>query len=144
MSAQATWSAISLAGCLRRGDRLDEAAAVLSGQIDRCEAEGDKVAMWEALALVQDAAGDRDGQLDSLGRAYAGGGHDACQILAGLALREGRFGEATRLFAGLIDQARTQARDPEPWALPGWGLSLLGPDSPSNPVPVPAGRPERP
>jgi len=123
--ARATWSAISLASAKRRAGADGGGVRVLQDQIEHTEPGPDWVALYEALALACDGAGLRELQLDALGHAYAKGGTDAQQILGGLALREGRWQEAGRLFGGLVDRALVGSREPEPWALPGWGLSLL-------------------
>ena len=135
--AQAPWSAMGVASAQRRGGNTAGAVEVLEEQIARTTAKAEKVALWEALSLAMHAHGNADGRLDALGSAYAQGGADARQILGGKALLEERYAEALTLFGGLLDRARLQERDPEPWALPGWGLALLETIAPPEPPPEP-------
>jgi len=103
---------------------------VLRESIAKTENQADKTALWEALALALDAANLPVERLDALGHAYVDGGTDAAQILGSIALYEGRWSDAARLFGPLLDGARLENRDPAPWALPGWGLALLESERP--------------
>lgn len=124
-AAQAPWSATCYASAKRRGGDPEGAVAILREQIERTSDPAQRVALYEALSLALDAAGQAEQRLNALGHAYAEGGRDAQQILGFLAMQEGRWQEAQRLFGDLVDDARREGRDAEPWALPGWGLAVL-------------------
>ena len=122
--APAYWSATALASAQRRAGHTAEAVATLKTQLERTTERGEQVALLEALSLALDAHGDEGERLDVLGQAYAQGGLDARQILAGRALFGAQYQDAVGLFGGLVDRARAAGEDPLPWALPGWGLAL--------------------
>ncbi|MFT7676107.1 MAG: hypothetical protein ACI8QC_000074 [Planctomycetota bacterium] len=129
-TAQATWSAFCVEGISRRYGDHDRAIAVIDERLLAVAQAGtiqEQAELLERRAISAMGANRKPLAEASLGRALRLGGQDALQILGKIALDAGRREEACRLFSALL--ARSQARGDEaaPWALRGWGVSLLPP-----------------
>lgn len=118
--ARAVWSASNLASALRRAGRWDEAHAVLSAAIAAPIERRDRAALLQERALVDAGAGWKARERDDLGASLARGSSDAAQVLGRLDLAAGRFDAARAVFRSALRDEPTP-----PWALRGWGLSML-------------------
>lgn len=127
---QATWSAFCVEGISRRYGDHARALAVIDERLAAVGPAGDPVELRELLERraisAMGAALPREAEA-SLGRALRLGGDDALQILGKIALDAGRPREACRLFSALLARAQAQGGEAAPWALRGWGVSLLPP-----------------
>ncbi len=126
--ALSTWSMICLSGSQLRTGQVDlalETVRVHLAQIEGSAPKEEVRAVWDRLGLVARGAGMREVMLDALGHSLAMGSEDALQLLGWEELSSGNWDKASRLFLTSIDRASNANREPAPWALPGWGLSLL-------------------
>ncbi len=126
--ASATWSMICLSGSQMRIGKVESAMDTVREHLERIGSSAAKeevCTVWDRLALMARGAGLQEEMLDALGHSLAMGSEDALQLLGWDELISGNWGRSTRLFATLIDRASAESREPAPWALPGWGLSLL-------------------
>lgn len=132
-SAGQPWSVYCLEGIARRSGDLQAAQAVVQQQLQTTAADAvaERIELLQRLAIVAAGAGDRDLELGSLGRALRLGGDDALQILGKTALFAGERKRARRLFGALLQRSAARGTQTPPWALRGWGLSLLPGASPS-------------
>lgn len=121
----AIWSLEILEGTCRRLGLYDHAAAVIQEQLGRTPRGPDQVFLLERRALVAAGAGDESAQVEFLGRALAAGGVDAQQVLGRRALSAGRLDRARGLFRGLVERRTLEGGVNAPWALRGWGVTLL-------------------
>lgn len=121
----AIWSVEILEGTCRRLGLYEHAAAVIQEQLTRTPSGPDQVFLLERRALVAAGAGDPSAQLEFLGRALAAGGVDAQQVLGRRALSAGRLERARGLFRGLVERQTLEGGVNAPWALRGWGVTLL-------------------
>ncbi len=133
-SAGQTWSAFCLEGIARRSGDLQAAQRVIQSQLESSDAAPltERIELLQRLAIVAAGAGDRDLELASLGHALRLGGDDALQILGKTALFGGERLRARRLFGAVLQRAAVRDTETPPWALRGWGLSLLPRASPSG------------
>ena len=123
-SAQLTWSATCVEFISRRLGDYDAADAVLMERLQQTDVPGERLDLLQLRGLGAMGAGRTRQARDLLGRALALGGADAAPMLGREALALGRRERAAALFRTLL----TPSRDPAPntpWALRGWGLSLL-------------------
>lgn len=126
--AGATWSMICLSGSQLRTGRATLAVQSVQEHLARIEASApmeEVRAVWDRLALVARGAGMEELMLDALGQSLVMGSEDALQLLGWEGLLALDHARAASLFGALLDRAGTAAKEPAPWALPGWGLSLL-------------------
>ena len=114
---------------LTRAEEADDAALAERARDSLATLEYEHTVVLERRGLVARAAGEPKRARRYLGSALARGGRDAAQILAHEAWVSGRYAEARALFRGLLlPRAGESAEDLNqiaPWALRGWGLSLL-------------------
>ncbi len=128
LRASATWSMICLSGSQLRTGQLELAMGTVHAHLRQIEGNApmeEVRAVWDRLALVARGTGLREEMLDALGHSLAMGSEDALQLLGWDEFVLGEWSRSTRLFSTLLDRAEAEGRDPAPWALPGWGLSLL-------------------
>lgn len=116
---RAPWSAANLGTVLRRRGRFEEARQALSQGMLEARG-GDYAALRSDRALVAIAAGWEARARDDLGSALARGSRDAAVVLGRVELAAGRFERARALFRSVLGGEPRQ-----PWALRGWGLSML-------------------
>jgi len=120
---RAPWTAMNLALSLRQDGRRDEADAVYAAAIAAEEAAGrSAAALWSQRGILWGGAGDEGRARSYLGRALSEGSADAGIVLAWMELGAGRPGRAREGFRAALDDAGAR-----PWALRGFGLTLLPP-----------------
>jgi hypothetical protein len=126
-SAQATWSAMSMALLQTRLGLAEDAAATLREQLARTPSNPDRRDLQERLGLAYLGAGRRGPALGALGRSWLAGSTNAGQVLGALALSAGRTSDARRVFGSLLPPLSPAGPSPAPpWALRGWGLAMVG------------------
>lgn len=125
--AQATWSAFCLEGILRRLGKGERALAVINQQLEAVgpSAGSERTALLGRRAIIHGGMGNPAGTMGDLGSLLALGATDGYQILGLTALQEGRWSTARGHFGVLLDRSRVSASPPPPWALRGYGVSLL-------------------
>lgn len=126
----ATWSVLCVEGISRRCGEYERAMAVIDERLAALGEAGDPVEVRELLErrAISAMGADLPQEVQaSLGRALRLGGDDALQILGKIALDGGRPQEACRLFSALLARAQAKGSEAAPWALRGWGVSLLPP-----------------
>lgn len=121
----APWSAEVLEGTCRRLGDYASADRVLAEQLQRPADPAVRRTLLERRAIVAAGAGWLEREREFLGRALAAGGPDAYQMLARRALAEGRLARARALFRALVERHLTTPAEAPPWALRGWGITLL-------------------
>jgi hypothetical protein len=115
------WSTIDLGVTLRLSGDYAGADRVFADQIELEGGAGRSTGeLWNRRGINALGSGDGARGRDHLGRALAMGSDDAGVVLARLDLAAGRVASARAGFRAL-----TLTDDPGPWALRGWGLSLL-------------------
>jgi len=126
--APAPWSVQCLEGALRRTGDYEGADRVLVAEIERTTDPAERRTLVERRALVAAGAGWSERERDVLGQALALGGTDAYQILGRLSLAAGELDRARILFRVLVERhPPPDTAHAPPWALRGWGLTLLPP-----------------
>ncbi|MAF65653.1 MAG: hypothetical protein CMJ84_08355 [Planctomycetes bacterium] len=129
--ARAPWSAGNLGRILGRLGRAGEGRAVLSEQLAR---EGDpavRLALYDDRGLLALGAGEWELARADLGLALVQGSPSAAVVLGQRALAHGRSLRARALF-----REGARAVPPRPWALRGWGLSMLAGQETGLPDPL--------
>lgn len=125
--AHATWSAFCLEGIQRRCGSLDLALVTVNsmlpplGKAQGAEAE----ALLGRRAIIHAGSGHQGLARADLGRLLVAGFPDAHQILGLNALLEGDWQASSAHFGVLLDRSRSEGKIPPPWALRGFGVSLL-------------------
>lgn len=114
---QADWSAMDLALTLNRLEGAAAADPVLEAQIARSPAPAE---LWAQRGIYWLGAQHEARARDCLGHALAYGSTDAAVVLAREDLARGRTRAARAGFRALLLDER-----PSPWALRGFGISLL-------------------
>jgi len=114
---QADWSAMDLALTLNRLEGAAAADPVLEQQIARSPAPAE---LWAQRGIYWLGAQNEARARDCLGHALAYGSTDAAVVLAREDLARGRLRAARTGFRALLLDER-----PSPWALRGFGVSLL-------------------
>lgn len=127
LRAQAPWSAFCLEGIQRRLGHLDLALETIDQMLGPVSAARGPV--WQSLmgrrAIVHAGAGDRDLARADLGRLLSSGAADAHQILGLEALLDRQWQVSSAHFGVLLDSSRRSGEPHPPWALRGYGVSLL-------------------
>ena len=128
--AQATWSAGSLALWSTRMGKDERSRRVLDERLASPDLGPDeRRELLERRAISALGAGDIVQARRDLGATMAMGATNPVQILARLALAEGERRRSSRLFGSLlVPRADEDPLATSPWALRGWGLSLLAPE----------------
>lgn len=119
------WSAEVLEGTCRRLGDYASADRALAEQIRRTVDPAERRALLERRAIVAAGAGWTEREREFLGRALAAGGTDAYQMLARRALADGETARARTLFRALVERHLDTPAEAPPWALRGWGMTLL-------------------
>jgi len=127
LRAQAPWSAFCLEGIQRRLGHLDQALETIDQMLAPVSAARGPV--WQSLmgrrAIIHAGAGHRDLALADLGRLLSSGAADAHQILGLDALLDRQWQVSSAHFGVLLDSDRRSGEPHPPWALRGYGVSLL-------------------
>jgi hypothetical protein len=125
--AHSTWSAFCLEGIQRRCGSLDLALDTVNSMLPPLgKAQGAEAdALLGRRAIIHAGSGHQDLARADLGRLLVAGFPDAHQILGLDALLEGDWQASSALFGVLLDRSRSQGEIPPPWALRGFGVSLL-------------------
>ena len=120
-------------GVARRSGKTQLALDVLAHQLEATpqDAQAERLDIMTRHAIAAAGAGKPLLERGLLGRAARLGGDDALQILGKAALEQGKLERAKSLFRALLIRARVEKREAAPWALRGWGLSLMGGPSPA-------------
>lgn len=127
LRAKAPWSAFCLEGIQRRLGHLDLALETIDKMLDNASAS--RGPAWQSLmgrrAIIHAGAGRRDLARADLGRLLPTGAADAHQILGLEALLERQWQVSSTHFGMLLDSSRRSGEPHPPWALRGYGVSLL-------------------
>lgn len=130
LDASVAWAPFNLALLEHRAGFTGEADRLLADLLARGPAT-DRTSLWNQRAIFAYGSGDDARAQQLWGHALGLGNADASAILAREALKRHNLGAAQRGFRAAI------ARNPEhPWALRGWGLSLLTVPNPSTKTPT--------
>jgi len=122
----ASWSAYDLALTEQRQGNVDGADALFA-ELLASTAPADAPGLWGQRGILALGAGRGVSARAYLGRAIALGDPDAAAVLAREALAGHNLGPSKNGFRTAL------GRNPaHPWALRGWGLSLLFASSPRN------------
>ena len=124
--APAEWSGFNLAITLQRLGQWTEADDVMGELLDTYPL-GDPAGAWSQRGIIALGSGEPLLAREYMGRAIALGSADAAGILAREDLSLHRMNSARTGF-----RAALAGNNEHPWALRGWGLSLLG----ASPLPT--------
>ena len=115
----APWSAFDLALTLQKAGRVDEADGVFERMLSAAAAE-QRPGLWAQRGILALGAGRGVSARAYFGHALARGDADAAAVLARESLGRHNLTPARNGFRAALARNRTH-----PWALRGWGLSVL-------------------
>lgn len=118
--ARAPWSAGNLGRLLGRLGRGAEGRAILDEQLSLESDPAVRLALRDDRGLLALGDGKWEPARQDLGHTLVYGSSSAADVLGQRALAQGRLDRARALFRGGAGR-----ESPRPWALRGWGLSML-------------------